>query len=56
MSWRIPLPPLGPGGAASIPVVLPALRPGIYLLMIEVYDEEFGTSGNRLPIVFEVRR
>jgi beta-lactamase class A len=56
MAWRLPLPALAPGGAASIPVVLPALRPGIYLLMIEVYDVEFGTSGNRLPIVFEVRR
>ena len=49
------LPPLPPGASASLAVTSEALPAGIYLLELEVYDEYDGGSGNRFPIVFEVR-
>lgn len=51
----IDLPPLAPGAAAALTVSVQVTSPGVYLLELEVYDDDDGGTGNKLPIVFEVR-
>ncbi len=50
------LPRLAPGASALITVnVLAPSTPGPYVLELEVFDDQLGSSGNRFPTVFEIR-
>ncbi len=51
---RFFLPPLEPGSSTVFDISVPNIRPGTYLLQLDVRDEEIETAASRFPIVFTV--